>query len=243
MNNPQLSLFSEKELTKMISPSFPRKRNRAEWELRKNRLGAVRADLSIGLELSEEGCPIIKPYFGVPDYPMIDFKEALHSKCYEYWVHFFIDDIFFEQIWNPKYTDRDIEILTKYKGTFTPDFTLDPRLTLWQEQFNVYRSRTIGQHVQKNGGCVIPTVGWSFRRSFDFCFCGLSEGGTVAISTNGVRNKLVSLRLFLEGVFELERQLRPEIIIIYGEKIDFDTKARQVWYPNTHIARLRKINM
>lgn len=118
MNNPQLSLFSEKELTKMISPSFSRKRNRAEWELRKNRLGAVRADLSIGLELSEEGCPIIKPFFGVPDYPMIDFKEALHSKCYEYWVH-----------------------------------------------------------------------------------------------------------------------------IIYGEKIDFDTKARQVWYPNTHIARLRKINM
>ena len=162
MNNCQLSLFSEKELAKMISPAFAKKKNHIEWDLRKSRLGAVRADLSKNLILSEEGCPIIKPFFGVPDYPLIDFKEALSSKDYLYWVHFFIDDVNFEQIWHPQYTERDIEILIKYKGIFTPDFTLDPRLGPWQEQFNIFRSRTIGQLVQKCGGTAIPTVGWSF---------------------------------------------------------------------------------
>ena len=239
MNYRQPSLFSESELAKMISPTFSRKKNQAEWNLRVNRLGAVRADLSKDLHLSEEGCPTIQPYFGVPEYPLINFKEALSANCYDYWVHWFIDDVFFEQIWNPKYTERDIEILCKFRGMFTPDFTLDPRLSQWQEQFNIFRSRTVGQLVQRRGGVVIPTVGLSFRRSFDYCFCGLSEGGTVAISTNGVLNNLVSLRLFMEGVFELERQLRPEVIFIYGDKIELRTKARQIWQPNTQIARLR----
>ena len=132
------------------------------------------------------------------------------------------------------------EILCKFKGMFTPDFTLDPRLSQWLERFNIFRSRAIGQIVQKRGGIVIPTIGWSFRRSFDYCFCGLSEGGTVAIITNGVLNNYVSLRMFLEGVFELERRLRPEVIFIYGDKIELRTKARQIWHPNTQIVHLRK---
>ena len=114
MNSNQPSLFPENELARMISPTFSRKRNHAEWELRKSRLGAIRA--------------------------------------------------------------------------------------------------------------------------------GLSEGGTVAISTNGVQGKLVSLRMFREGVFELERQLRPEAIFIYGDKIELKTKARQIWHPNTHIKHLRNID-
>lgn len=240
MDNRQLSMFSDSELAKMISPALSKKKNHAEWELRINRLGAVRADLSKSLSVSEEGCPILQPYFGVPEFPLINFKEALSADCYDNWVHFFIDDVFFEQLWNPKFTERDIEILCRFKGMFTPDFTLDPRLSPWQERFNIFRSRTIGQLVQRKGGCVIPTVGWSFRRSFDYCFCGLSEGGTVAISTNGVLNNYVSLRMFMEGVFELERQLHPDVIFIYGDKIELRTKALQIWHPNTQIARMRE---
>lgn len=241
MAKEQLSLFSETELVRMISPAFSRKKNQAEWELRKSRLGVIRADLSKELLLSDEGCPIIKPYFGTPEDPLVDFKNALVLGNYDFWVHFFIDDVLFEQIWNPKYTERDIEILTKFNGVFTPDFTLNPWLSQWQEQFNIFRSRAIGQIIQRRGGNIIPTVGWSFRRSFDYCFCGLSEGGTVAISTNGVLDKFISLRLFLEGVFELERHLHPEVIFIYGNKIELHTNARQIWHPNTHIAHLRTI--
>ena len=242
MGGKQLSFLSESELAKMISPDFPRLKNRAEWELRKSRLGVIRADLTKNLLLSERGCPIIKPYFGIPDSPLIDFKEALASNSYNYWVHFFIDDVSFEQIWNPRYTNRDIEILSRYCGVFTPDFTLKPNLSPWQEQFNILRSRTIGQLLQCRNVPVIPTVGWSFRKSFDYCFEGLSEGGTVAISTNGVKSEIVSLRMFLEGVFEMERRLKPRVIMIYGDKIEVKTKALQVWIPNNTIAHLRNLD-
>jgi len=47
--------------------------------------------------------------------------------------------------------------------------------------------------------------------------------------------------MFLEGVFELERQLRPEVIFIYGDKIDLQTKACQIWHPNKHIMHLRTL--
>ena len=226
----------------MISPALSRKKNHVEWELRKKRLGIMRADLSNQLKCSDDGCPIISPVFVTPEHPPLDFKAALASNSYDFWVHFFIDDVCFEQIWSPQYTERDIQILCKFKGMFTPDFTLDPRLSQWQERFNIFRSRAIGQLVQKRGGIVIPTIGWSTRRSFDYCFDGLSEGGTVAISTNGVLNNPVSRRMFLEGAFEMERQLHPNVICIYGDKIEIHTEARQIWYPNTYITRLRKID-
>lgn len=239
MNDRQLSLFSEYELAKMISPHFPKQRHKAELRLKKTRLGVLRADISEDLELSEEGCPTMKPYFDIPDVPLIGFNEALASKEHDFWVHFFIDDYRFEQLWNPRYTQRDINILSEYKGMFSPDFTLTPSLSIWQEMFNVFRSRAIGQILQRRDKNVIPTLGWSNRKSFDFCFAGLSEGGTVAISTNGILKNIVSLRLFLEGVFELERQLRPDTIFVYGNKIELHTKAKQIWYPNTRIQHLR----
>jgi len=88
MSNYQPSLFSEREWVDMIPPTFSKKKNQAEWELRKNRLGVVRADLSKGLQTTDEGCPILKPYFGIPDCPLIDFKESLASNVYDYWIHF-----------------------------------------------------------------------------------------------------------------------------------------------------------
>ncbi len=237
----QLSCFSEAELVKMISPQFSRQKHRAERNLRKSRLGIIRADLTEDLEKTDNGFPIIKPLFGYPQYPLIDFKEALRIKEYDYWVHWFIDDLCFEQIWNPRYTERDLSILSRFKGAFTPDFTLWPNMSPIQEQFNIFRSRTIGQKLQKRDVPVIPTIGWSTRSSFDYFVCGLSEGGTVAISTNGVLRSFVSQRLFREGVFELERQLRPEIIIIYGAKMDLHTKAQQIWIPNKRIEILRSL--
>ena len=49
--------------------------------------------------------------------------------------------------------------------------------------------------------------------------------------------------MFHEGVFELERQLRPDVIFIYGEKIDLQTRALQIWHPNKHITRLKRIKV
>lgn len=242
MEGKQLSFLSETEWVKLISPQFTRQKNRAEWHLRKTRLGAIRADLNDGLEMTDDGFPTITPYFGYPECPMIGFNEALRSQEYDYWVQWFVDDVCFEQIWNPKYTERDLAILSRFRGSFTPDFTLWPNLSPIQEQFNIFRSRTIGQKLQRLDVPIIPTVGWSTRRSFDYFISGLSEGGTVAISTNGVLKRLVSQRLFREGVFEIERKLKSEIIVIYGEKMELKTKTRQIWIPNNNIVKLRSLS-
>ena len=242
MDVKQLSYFSESEWMKMISPEFSRQKNRAEWNLRKARFGVIRLDLTKDLEMTGDGYPKIKPFFGYPDFPLIDFNEALRLKDYDYWVHWFIDDVCFERIWNPKYTERDLEILARFRGAFTPDFTLWPSMSPVQEQFNIFRSRTIGQRLQRLGVPVIPTIGWSTRASFDYFLCGLSEGGTVAISTNGVIKNLLSQRLFREGVFEMERKLRPGIIVIYGAKMELSTNAQQIWIPNNRITRLRALS-
>ena len=242
MDGKQLSFLSEAEWIKLISPEFTRQKNRAEWNLRKSRFGVIRADLTSDLKMTDDGFPIIEPYFSYPEYPLIDFKKALTSKQYDYWVQWFIDDVCFEQIWNPKYTERDLEILSHFRGAFTPDFTLWPNMSPIQEQFNILRSRTIGQKLQKLDVPVIPTIGWSTRRSFDYFVRGLSEGGTVAISTNGVLRNFVSQRLFREGVFEMERKIRPEIIVIYGAEMELRTKAKQIWIPNKRIANLRLLS-
>ena len=238
----QLNLFTVEELSALATTPIDADTQRKEWRKRKLRLGIMRVDLSRNLEKDGNGYPIVKPYYGIPDAPLINFKEALATENHNHWVHFFIDDCLLEQIWIPQYTERDLEILSRFKGTFTPDFTLAPQLELCQQQFNVFRNRAIGQLLQKRGQRVIPTVGWSCRNSFDFCFLGLSQGGTVAISTNGVLRKFVSHRLFLEGVFEMERQLHPDNIVIVGQKMELRTKASQLWYPNEQIMRLRGLH-
>ena len=55
--------------------------------------------------------------------------------------------------------------------------------------WNTYRSRLIGQLMQKAGIIVIPTVSWADETTFDFCFDGLPQESTLAISTIGVRRK------------------------------------------------------
>lgn len=237
----QLNLFADEELSAFEVVSAEAETKQKDWRKKKSRLGIMRADLTRNLIRGEDEYPIIEPYFGVPNAPLINFKEALVAQNLNHWVHFFLDDCLFEQIWDPRYTERDLKIISKFKGTFTPDFTLGPQLSPCQEQFNIFRSRAIGQLLQKRGVSVIPTVGWSCRRSFDYCFAGLSEGGTVAISTNGVLRKALSQILFREGVFELERQIKPQNIVIYGQKIHLETKARQIWYRNETIYRLRRI--
>lgn len=232
--NDMMSLFQDSEVEKTSISRKEALSERDKWEKRKARLGVMRADLTCNLDLDEQGFPTIKPYFGTPDTTLIDFKTAMSADRHNCWVHFFMFDECFEQIWNPSYTDRDLDALTRFRGILTPDFTLNPRLSPIQQQFNVFRNRAIGQLMQSRNKPVIATVGWSFRSSFDYCFAGLSEGGTVAISTNGVLKNIVSLRMFKEGVFEMERRLRPDNIVVVGQEIPIKTKAQQIWYPNTN---------
>ena len=52
--------------------------------------------------------------------------------------------------------------------------------------------------------------------SYDWCFDGEPEGGTVAISSVGCMNSIGKKRLFLSGYNAMVERLHPESIIFYG---------------------------
>jgi hypothetical protein len=79
--------------------------------------------------------------------------------------------------------------------------------------FNTFKSRWCGAFWQGNGLSVIPTVSWSTKNSFTFCFDGIEYGSVVAISTlGGIKEK----NLFLEGYFEMKERVNPEQVLCFG---------------------------
>ena len=80
---------------------------------------------------------------------------------------------------------------------------------------------------------VIPTISWAEPETFDFCFKGIEQGGTVAISTIGVKESKDALEIWKAGTAELIEQIKPSAIVVYGGKIDFDYKGiKTVYYEN-----------
>ena len=88
--------------------------------------------------------------------------------------------------------------------------------------WNIYRSRLIGQMCQDAGMNVIPTLSWAEKETYQFCFDGLEQGGTVAVSTVGVMRDEKAKEIWVDGMKEAMTRLQPKQVILYGSEIDFD---------------------
>ena len=129
--------------------------------------------------------PLLDGYFAETPRRMIPFNMAKGHADAEACVHFFIDDYQFERVWrSPR---RYAELLKQFRCVCSPDFSLYTDMPMAMKVWNVYRSRLIGQLMQQAGIKVIPTLSWAEEETFDFCFDGLRPGGTVAVSTIGVK--------------------------------------------------------
>ncbi len=114
---------------------------------------------------------------------------------------------------------------------------MPPAMKIW----NVYRSRLIGQWLQREGVRVIPTITWAEPASFEYCFDGVETGGTVAVSTVGAKRNSYTIELWKRGMTALIRTVAPETILIYGASIAFDSGTANVRYYNNNILnRLHK---
>lgn len=71
--------------------------------------------------------------------------------------------------------------------------------------------------MQMYGIDVIPTISWSGRESFEWCFDGEPVGGAVAASSVGVMNSKERKELFMNGYNEMLRRLEPETVLFYGQ--------------------------
>lgn len=181
--------------------------------------------------------PIIKRCDYVPK-DLISFNYAKTSKEYDKGIHFYIDDYQFERIWNDPHTYMDI--LKEFDCVLTPDFSLYQEMPLPMQIWNVYRSKLIGQIMQDYGMRVIPTLQWCGENSFDFAFDGIEPGGTVSVSTIGVKTDKDSQDMWVNGMNEAIRQLDPKTIVVYGGDIGYDFGSREVIYINNHNAERLK---
>lgn len=127
--------------------------------------------------------------YGIPDIPKAEFTDedfkdlrllafnqtksddGLHN---ERIVHFFLYDYNFENVW--KDTEKYVELLSKYKGVLTPDFSMYTEMPYAVQIYNTFRNRWCGAYMASKGIRVISTVAWSDSGSFDFCFKGIPKG-------------------------------------------------------------------
>lgn len=95
--------------------------------------------------------------------------------------------------------------------------------------------------MQSNGLKVIPTVTWSEYESFPYCFSGLPQNSTLAVSTVGSCTTKRSRNVLEHGIRRVLSELTPKILLVYGEKIDTDTDNTQiVYYDNKILKRLKE---
>lgn len=162
---------------------------------------------------------------------LIGFNYAKTSENKQTGIHFFIDDYQFERIWNSPFDY--VDILSQYECVLTPDFSLYLDMPMAMKIWNVYRARLVGQILQDRGIKVIPTLTWAEPDTYKFCFDGIGKGGTVATSTVGVMRDKESKKIWVDGMKEAIKQIKPKAILLYGSKIDFDFGNINVKYFNS----------
>lgn len=134
-------------------------------------------------------------------------------------VHFFLDDYQFERVWNSP--EDYCTMLADYDCVLTPDFSLYTNMPIAMMIWNTYRSRLIGQMMQDYGCTVIPTVSWAGADSYDFAFAWLPTGGTIAVSTIGVKRTKDAFDIWVQGMDECMKIVKPYNVIVYGGDIGY----------------------
>ena len=150
----------------------------------------------------------------------MDWKEVDDPS--EYIAHFYYDDYKFMAAWREP--DKYIERLKQFKAVVSPDFSLYTDFPRALQILSCYRRQWCGAYWQYQGLDVIPDVVWGDKESFAYCFDGIPKGGTVAVSSVGVKNddnwNNKDGDLFKAGYNEMLNRLNPKTILFYGDMID-----------------------
>lgn len=129
-------------------------------------------------------------------------------------VHFFVDDFYFDRIWNQ--FNRYMGMLSKFDAVLTPDWS---NYTDWPVAVNIwnhYKKHYVGAYLQSKGVRVYPTIEWSTKESHKWCFDGEPIGGCVAIGSIGTQKNAEANKLFIYGYEAMLERLQPETIMFWG---------------------------
>ena len=115
-----------------------------------------------------------------------------------------------------KQLDRVIKDLRRFEGVISPDFSLFPEMPKAQRIWNCYLSRLVAYYMQCLDLNIIPSIAWGKEEDLDWYFSGLPTNSSIAVSTNGCKSKPYSKKIFLLGIEELQRIIKPKHLIICG---------------------------
>lgn len=184
--------------------------------------------------------PLIAKSEIIPD-QLIGFNYMKSTQDRNVGIHCFIDDYQFERLWNNP--QLYIDDILKFDCILTPDFSLYMDMPFAMKIWNVYRSRLLGQFWQDCGMEVIPTVSWAEPATYEFCFDGIPQNSIVAVSTIGVK-KGESFAIWSDGMREMIKRLKPQTILVYGGKLDFDYGGIDVRYFDNQVTeRMKKLKV
>lgn len=168
--------------------------------------------------VGQYGIPQIQPtQFEKCDFIGFNYAKSCKDRT-DKGVHFFVDDYQFNRLWTN--IDGYLEMLSQFKCVMSPDFSTYTDFPKAIQIYNHYRKHWVGAYLQEYGINVIPTISWSTKDSFDWCFDGEPQGGCVAVSSQGCIASKEKRKLFMDGYCEMVARLQPETIIFYGQVPD-----------------------
>lgn len=171
-------------------------------------------------QVGKYGIPPITPEIigyckGAENFISFNYAKGYNKATENTGVHFFIDDYQFNRVWtNP---EAYIELLQQFRIVFAPDFSTYSDWPKALQIYNHYRKHWVAAFWQANGISVVPTISWSDKSSFEWCFDGEPVGAAVAVSSVGTQVSKESKALFLQGYNEMLKRLQPELIYFYGK--------------------------
>lgn len=162
--------------------------------------------------------PSVQPYEGPLDFEVVPFNQRKKASGKGQAVHFFLNDYVFRRaMWDK--LEKTVLELSKFDVVFAPDFSMWLGVPDFDNVTTVYKNRIATSYMQKCGFNTIPVASFADANSFSYCFKGLPQKSVIALCGIGHLRYRELDALWRFAVEELQRQLNPSHIIIYGPEV------------------------
>ena len=156
-------------------------------------------------------------------------------------LHFYLDDYQFDRFWNCP--SIYLPMLSKFKAVLSPDFSLYTDFPKAVQIFNHYRKHWLARYWQENGIKVIPTICWSDKESFEWCFDGEPRNSTISISVVGCNKSEQMKHDFWAGFSKALEVLTPKRILLFKGNSQIQLpdcgSAELIEFKNNNLARAK----
>lgn len=129
-------------------------------------------------------------------------------------VHFWLDDAQFKRVWT--YPRRYRTLLQQFGAVTSPEYsvyeTFPPALRL----YNQYRNAWLARFWAEAGINVVPSVVWTEGLDREAIWESYPTESILALSTVGCMQTEADRDWMRRGVVEMQRRLRPVLVLLHG---------------------------